>query len=255
MSISPAWGKESTTSAPASAGKAANKPHKWISATMWQAAAETDAKTSAASRRCRAAAMGLTPLSLPQSNCDFSTSPVPRESSPGSTAKASTGMLKRAAGTPRAFWRGLTLGSSDTSPMPSPTLPKCAQRFQEQQSLGRVQLKSRSASADTSRTFCWGDSDSDSDCDSDSDLDDGGDSPLSAGDEGVGSCRPGSPSSLLSSSLPYVQGLLFAESVTQAEAYAGTLAAPLGRSADYAPQAGFALHHSNSGSDHEEWLR
>ena len=122
-------------------------------------------------------------------------------------------------------------------------------------SLERVTLKSRtSAQSDGApKTFAWSD---DSSSDDEGSLGETPDQTPTAGGNDRDVRLPSSPSnrSLLSDGMPYVQGLLFAPSVTQAEDHAAPLDAPWGRSDETSgvSPSGFAMHGRSSGSG-DDW--
>ena len=153
------------------------------------------------------------------------------------------------------MWHALrSPGEGSANPLTSPALPACALKFQEQKSLEAVQLRSRAnsvgsaasgAGAAAAAAAAGFDASSDCSASDDSGLDD--DVPRGAGRHGGGSNhRPSSPSSLLSDDMPYVQGLLYAESVSDTEDHVGGM---WGRLTDS------PMSHGENSDDDDEWVQ
>lgn len=246
------------TSARAATTTTPKKPHKWISATMWAPAGSDGVglKPSSAGESSTSARR-LPPMTLDNSHHDFDQvgaggAPAP----PGPASRGSNRSTPRSHGTPaRGMWHALrSPGEGSANPLTSPALPACALKFQEQKSLEAVQLRSRANSVDSAASGAGAaaaaaaagfDASSDCSASDDSGLDD--DVPRGAGRHGGGSNhRPSSPSSLLSDDMPYVQGLLYAESVSDTEDHVGGM---WGRLTDS------PMSHGENSDDDDEWVQ
>ena len=175
------------------------KPHKWISETMGRARSSVDATPTAATKTKRNSP-GLN-LDLVHSNHNFDSSTDYALTAPPSTDRRSA----PSAGSTKAFWKSTPAASLTPSTDLASPLPKCAQQYQDLKSLERVKLKSKCdtthAVSRAPRVFTWSDGESGSG---------------SHGDATAHMCHQRSTSSFLSGELPFVQGLLFSESLRDA---------------------------------------
>ena len=175
-----------------------NKPHKWISETMWRARSSVGATPTAATKTKRNSP-GLN-LDLVHSNHNFDSSTDYALTAPPSTDRRSA----PSTGSTKAFWKSTPAASLTPSTDLASPLPKCAQQYQDLKSLERVKLKAKCdtthAASRAPRVFTW------SDCGSGSG---------SHGDT-THMYHQSSTSSCLSGELPFMQGLLFSESLREA---------------------------------------
>lgn len=193
----------SVVSAATTAKGVGKRRHKWISDTMWQAA---DTGATTAGKKRSPLGLRLTPLDLVHSNYNFSSSSDETVSAPPSTDRRSVPSARST----KAFWRVVPASRTASTGSAASPLPKCAQQYESLKSLEQqVQLKAKRGPTLAPQTFAWSDDESDMDSDDDCDT------PQSLVATAHG-CSLHSPSSLLSGELPFVQGLLFAESLSDA---------------------------------------
>jgi len=193
----------SAVSAATTAKGVGKRRHKWISDTMWQAA---DTGATTAGKKRGPLGLRLTPLDLVHSNYNFSSSSDETVSAPPSTDRRSVPSARSV----KAFWRVVPASRTASTGSAASPLPKCAQQYESLKSLEQqVQLKAKRSPTLAPRTFAWSDDESEMDSDDDCDT------PQSLVATAHG-CSLHSPSSLLSGELPFVQGLLFAESLRDA---------------------------------------
>ena len=140
----------------------AARAHKWIADTMWEAA-DDDVTVGAGAGRPGAGRPASHPatLVLPHSNHNFDTRSVLSAASTTSYPFPRDGMsphtpeLSARGSAARQTWLGVNISPVDPQ---SPSMPRCALRFQHQKSLERVQFKATTSA----QTYTGGRDDGDS---------------------------------------------------------------------------------------------